>query len=110
MVAKGAGKKDILDELKGSASLWKALLEEAPIGIFLVDKGYVIQYANPTLTKRLQKPVRGLVGKRCHEVLFGNEQPCKDGSKTCPAEAALKGTRTAPPAKNRVFCSSSRYI
>jgi diguanylate cyclase (GGDEF)-like protein len=97
MAVKGAGKKDILDELRGNASLWKVLLEDAPIGTFLVDKGYVIQYANPTLAKRLQKPVKGLVGKRCHEVLFGNEQPCKDGSQTCPTATALKGAKIAGP-------------
>jgi diguanylate cyclase (GGDEF)-like protein len=112
MAAKGAGKKDILEELKGNASLWKALLEEAPIGIFLVDKGYVIQYANPTLTKRLQKPVKGLVGNRCHEVLFGNKQPCKDDSRTCPAAAALKGAKIAGPAtfRRQTQAGSHEYL
>jgi diguanylate cyclase (GGDEF)-like protein/PAS domain S-box-containing protein len=98
MVAKGAGKKDILDELGGDASLSKALLEGAPIGIFLVDKGYAIRYVNPALVEWLKKPAKGLLGKKCHEVLFGNKKPCKDGSQTCPTAAALKDARMAGPA------------
>jgi len=101
MVAKGAGKKDILDELEGNASLSKALLEGAPIGIFLVDKEYSVRYVNPALVKRLKKPVKGILGKKCHDVLFGNKRPCKDGSETCPTAAALKDAKIAGPATFR---------
>lgn len=98
MVAKRAGKTDLVDELTGDASLVKGLLEGAPIGIFLLDGEYVIQYANPMLGQWLQKSEKEVLGKKCHEVLFGNKKPCKDGAETCPATAALRSAKITGPA------------
>lgn len=98
MAAKRAEKTDLLDELKGDISALKALLEGAPIGIFLVDREYVIQYVNPVLGQWLQKSEKEVSGKKCHEVLFGNKQPCKEGAETCPATGALRSAKISGPA------------
>ncbi len=97
MAAKGGGTRNLLNKLKGDASLVEALLEGAPIGIFLVDREYAIQYGNPVLEQWIRKPNDEVVGKKCHEILFGNKQPCKDGEKTCPATEALGSAKAAGP-------------
>ncbi len=101
MAAKGAGTKDLPDERKGDAPLEKALLEGAPIGIFLVDKEYTVQYANPVIAKWIGKTSKEVTGKKCYEILFGNDQPCRDRNKTCPAEKALESAKVAGPATFR---------
>jgi diguanylate cyclase (GGDEF)-like protein len=75
----------------------EALLEGAPIGIFLVDREYAIQYVNPVLTQWVRKPAKVVVGKKCYEILFGNQQPCEAGEKTCPAVEALGSAKVAGP-------------
>jgi diguanylate cyclase (GGDEF)-like protein/PAS domain S-box-containing protein len=97
MAAKSAKTSDLLDELKGDASLVKALLEGAPIGIFMVDKEYAVQYVNPVLAKWIGKPSKKVVGGKCYEILFGNEQPCTDQEKTCPAVEALTSAKVTGP-------------
>jgi diguanylate cyclase (GGDEF)-like protein/PAS domain S-box-containing protein len=97
MAAKGAGTGDLPNELKGDASLIEALLEGAPMGIFLVDREFAIQYANPVLAQWIRKRANEVVGKKCYEILFGNRQPCKAGEKTCPAAEALGSAKVAGP-------------
>ncbi len=97
MAAKGAGTGDLQKELKGDASLVEALLEGAPIGILLVDREYAIQYANPVLAQWIRTPANEVVGKKCYEILFGNQQPCEAGEKTCPAAEALGSAKVAGP-------------
>lgn len=97
MAAKNDQKPDLLDALKGNASLAKALLEGAPIGVFLVDRGFAIQYANPVLTKWIGKPFQEVAGRKCHEILFGNGEPCRDGASACPAVQALGSAGVADP-------------
>ena len=60
MAAKGAGTGNLPKELKGDASLVEALLEGSPIGIFLVDREYAIQYVNPVLAEWIRKPANCL--------------------------------------------------
>ena len=97
MAAKGAGTGDLPKELKGDASLVEALLEGAPIGIFLVDGEFAIRYVNPVLAEWIGKDPTEMVGRKCHEILFGNPEPCKDGKKTCPAEEALGSAKITGP-------------
>lgn len=101
MATNAGGTRNVPEELKENPFLWKALLEGAPIGIFLVDRKYVIQYVNPVLGRWLGKPKKELLGKKCHKVLFGNEQPCKDGTESCPATAALRSAEVTAPATFR---------
>jgi diguanylate cyclase (GGDEF)-like protein len=97
MAAKGAENSDLLDALQGDASLATTLLEGAPIGIFLVDKEYAVQYLNPVLARWIGKPIEEVVGGKCYEILFGNEQPCTDPETSCPAAEALASGRAAGP-------------
>ena len=97
MAAKGAGTGGLPKELKGDASLVEALLEGVPIGVFLVDREYVIQYVNPVLAQWIRKPANEAVGKKCYEILFGNHQPCEAGEKPCPAVEALATAKGAGP-------------
>lgn len=97
MVAKRAQKTDLLAELKGDASFLKALLEGPPIGIFLVDREYAVQYVNPVLLNWIGKPADEVSGKKCYEILFGNKKPCKEGEKTCPSAQALGSAKVAGP-------------
>ncbi len=96
MAEKGLETNDFFEGL-GGAPLVKALLEGAPIGIFLVDKEYSIQYANPVFLKWIRKPNSEALGQKCYEILFGHEKPCKDGETRCPAAEALGSTRAAGP-------------
>jgi diguanylate cyclase (GGDEF)-like protein/PAS domain S-box-containing protein len=98
MTNKGTETKDLLDELKGNASMWKSLLEESPIGILLIDRDYRIRYLNPVLAGWLRRPAEEVLGKKCHVSLFGSEQPCKEGPETCPATAVLSSTEVSGPA------------
>jgi diguanylate cyclase (GGDEF)-like protein len=98
MAPKGGGTRDLAEKLKGNASLWKALVDGAPIGVFLVDPEYTVQHVNPVLGKWLNKPAKEIQGKKCHEVLFGNKQPCRDGPATCPATAVFSSAKVRGPA------------
>lgn len=97
MMAKNAWKNDLLAELNGDASFIKALLEGPPIGIFLVDRKYAIQYMNPVLAKWIGNPANEVSGKKCYEVLFGHKHPCGNGERPCPAAEALDSARVAGP-------------
>lgn len=98
MAPKGVGTVDPFEKLKGNASLCKALVDGAPIGVFLVDPKYAVRHVNPVLVKWLNKPAKEILGRKCHEVLFGNEQPCKDGKATCPAASVFSSAKVRGPA------------
>jgi len=97
MATKGAGARDLPKQLKGDASLVEALLEGAPIGIFLVDREYAIRYVNPALAQWLQTPANEVVGRKCYEILFDNEKACETGKKTCPAAEVFGSAKVAGP-------------
>ena len=44
------------------------------------------------------RPDKEVLGKKCHEVLFGNKQPCMEGTETCPTTAALSSAKIGGPA------------
>ncbi len=101
MISKGSGTGDLPEERAGDTPLERALLEGAPIGIFLVDREYTVKYANPVIGKWIGTPIQEVVGRKCHEALFGKDEPCSDRDQSCPARKALEGAEAAGPATFR---------
>jgi len=93
--------RTLFEELKGNSYVWKALLEGAPIGIFLMDGQYTIRHVNPFLAGWLGKTNSEVLGRKCHEVLFSSKEPCKDGAEICPTAEALASGKTGGPATFR---------
>lgn len=94
----GAASNGLLDEFKGNPSFGEALLDGAPTGILLVDKEYRIRYLNRALEEWVQRPRKEVLGQKCHEVLFGSEQPCKNGPENCPATVVFHSVQAPGPA------------
>ncbi len=86
-----------IDRLTRDPALCRTLFEGAPCGILVVDRRKEVVYANPTLCGWLRASLEEIVGKRCHQVLFGAEEPCRTRSAGCPAEAALRSRRPEGP-------------
>lgn len=79
----------LLDQLRGNPSLWKALLEGMPAGILLMDNDSVVRDVNQAILEWLGKTKPEIVGEKCHEIMFGSEDPCKTTTAGCPAMATF---------------------
>ena len=73
----------VLAELQASEALHRTVLESTPDMVAIVSREHRIEYVNPALARHVDRRV---IGKLCHEVLFGLDRPCpwcsKGGSHT----------------------------
>lgn len=65
-------------QLLNSRNALRSLFDNIPDSFYMVDTNYRLKAVNLSRANRLGKPPRELVGKKCHEALFGLAEPCDE--------------------------------
>lgn len=79
-----------------AASFASTLLESSPDAVIIIDRNYRIINCNAN-TERLTSGLtrREMLGKHCHEAIFGSPQPCEGSERACPMAEARSSGRPA---------------
>jgi len=64
-----------VEELKRQ---WMATIDAMVDPLMIVDKSYRIAKANRAMAEHAGRPVRDILGKKCHEVFAGSKSPCRN--------------------------------
>ncbi len=70
---------------------WEQTFDAIPDTIVLLDRTYRIRRANRALAEVKGLHPRELIGRRCHEILYGRQSPCDP----CPVTRVLETGREA---------------
>lgn len=89
------------EALQASEAQKKAILDNIPLLVLLLDKELRIQWANRAAAESVGKRAEDTVGTPCHVFWGDPAAPCKN----CPAVAAL---RSGKPCHNRVTTPDGR--
>ncbi len=73
-------KKDYEKKLLRAAEEWRATFDSMPYGVLLIDREFNIIRANKYISEIAGIPVKDLCGRKCYEVIHGQDRPIKD----CP--------------------------
>lgn len=92
--------KVLFETRSDTQSLWNAFWEGLQEGILLIDREYRIQDLNPSALKLLGLPKEEILGRTCHEVLFGSLERCEKDTDFCPGSTALDSSK---PSGKREF-------
>lgn len=65
-------------ELLNSRNTLRALFDNLPSSIYIVDSNYMIMAVNMSRVRRQQATPNQLVGRRCYEKLYNRITPCPD--------------------------------
>jgi two-component system NtrC family sensor kinase len=63
-------------ELLHSRNTLRALFDNIPDSIYIVDQNYNLTAVNKSRAQRVNKPPNLLVGRKCYQALFDRESPC----------------------------------
>ncbi|MEW5789450.1 MAG: EAL domain-containing protein [Pseudomonadota bacterium] len=83
--------KAVLDTLRQSEALYRALVDNIQMGVTLVDREYTVLMANAGLERMLGREPGSLEGSRCFEIFEHRDTPCEH----CPGQQALATGRGA---------------
>lgn len=86
--------KENYQKIKDTESFMTTILESVGEGIVVLDKNDKILMANQFVFKLVNKTREELLGRRCYEVLFGEDSPCPN----CPSKKTI---RTGLPATKK---------
>lgn len=75
--------------LRHTASEWRATFDSMPYGVMLLDKEFNIARANNYIAKISGIPIKELIGKKCYEVIHGQDRPIEG----CPVSMSIKTNR-----------------
>ena len=89
------------EELRSSEIQKKAILDNIPLHVLLLDKSLQVRWANRAAADSVGQPPDALVGKPCHAFWADPDHPCED----CPGVAAL---RSGQPGHGRVRTPDGR--
>ena len=80
------------EELLNSRNTLRALFDNIPASLYIVDRAYALRAINRSRARRAQSRPKELVGRCCYEALFGRISPCPE----CRvAETLQNGNSTA---------------
>jgi signal transduction histidine kinase len=80
--------KQLNSELLGTYGISRALFDNLPAGLYIIDPAYRLLAVNTSRAQRAAKPVEALVGQVCYQALFNRQEPCLE----CRVQATfLKG-------------------
>lgn len=65
-------------ELLGSRNTLRALFDNLPTALYIIDPGYTILAINQARSLATSRAPRSLVGKTCYQALFGRSTPCPE--------------------------------
>jgi two-component system NtrC family sensor kinase len=80
------------EELLNSRNTLRALFDNIPAALYIVDRAYALRAINRSRARRAQSRPRLLVGRCCYEALFGRISPCPE---CLVAETFRNGQSTA---------------
>ncbi len=63
-------------EILNSRNTLRTFFDNIPNCVYVIDRSYTIQIINNRRSERVNKAPQELVGRKCHEELFGNTAPC----------------------------------
>jgi two-component system NtrC family sensor kinase len=66
------------EELLNSRNTLRALFDNIPASLYIVDRAYALRAINRSRARRAQSRPKELVGRCCYEALFGRISPCPD--------------------------------
>jgi two-component system NtrC family sensor kinase len=66
------------EELLNSRNTLRALFDNIPASLYIVDRAYALRAINRSRAQRAQSRPRLLVGRCCYEALFGRISPCPE--------------------------------
>ena len=82
---------DMERRLEAEKSYMDQLIHSLPESLIVINSDYIIESVNHTFLKEWGKEKGDIVGKRCHEVIFGRPIPCQESF--CPFNS-LKNLKT----------------
>ena len=83
---------NIQKELIDTRRFLRTLLDSIQEGILVISPDYKILRVNEPLLRKLKRPKEEVLGKYCHEVLYGEEAPGPPEGK-CPVAGVIKTHR-----------------
>jgi two-component system NtrC family sensor kinase len=63
-------------ELLRSRNTLRALFDSMPAALYIIDRKYRLMAINLACAGRTGQPPKALVGRQCHEALYGRSEPC----------------------------------
>lgn len=63
-------------ELMNSRNTLRALFDSIPASMYIVDPDYILVAINMSRADRAKLPPAKLVGNKCYQILFGENEPC----------------------------------
>jgi signal transduction histidine kinase len=87
------GDRSILRLITTSRDKFRTLVDGIEDVVMSIDPDFKIVSANSAMAKRLDRHPREIVGRSCHEMLYGFDRPCGEMGRDCPAERARKSRR-----------------
>ncbi len=76
-----------------SRDKFRALVDGLEDEVMSIDSSFRIISANQTLAESLDLHPRMVVGRQCHQILYGLERPCPEVGIPCPAVASFQTKR-----------------
>jgi len=65
-------------QLSHAKNMWERTFDAVPDIIAIIDTNYRIIRANRALAVGFRTPIKRLIGRKCHEVIYGIEEPLDD--------------------------------
>lgn len=82
--------KDLERLITESRNKFRTLVDGIGDQIFLVDRDFVITSANMTFAGRWGVHPKDIVGRRCHDLIHGEGNPCYQRGRDCPVLDAFR--------------------
>jgi signal transduction histidine kinase len=84
---------NIQKELINTRRFLNTVLDSIQEGILVISPEYEILRVNAPLLKKLKRPEEDVIGKSCHEILYGEDTPCIPPVGICPVAEVMKSGR-----------------
>jgi len=84
---------NIQKELIDTRRFLNTVLDSIQEGILVISPEYQILRVNAPLLRKLKRPEEDVIGKSCHEILYGQDAPCVPPVGICPVAEVMKSRR-----------------
>jgi two-component system NtrC family sensor kinase len=100
---------NIQKELINTRRFLNTVLDSIQEGILVISPEYEILRVNTPLLKKLKRPQEDVLGKTCHEVLYGEDTPCTPPVGECPVAEVVR-TRRAHHTRHKHLDAEGKEI
>ena len=92
-----------------SESFLSSVLEGIGDGLVVLDNNHLIITANHGFLEQVNMQDNEVIGKPCHKIYHGNEEPCYLSGKDCPVKRTFETGRSHNSVQRRVNDSGSVF-